>query len=93
MDIDRKFKIQATATRSGKHYTEENAVLFLAKDRAFALTLPDYVRHCKEVGAAPEQVRAAELLTERVLAFQAANETKVPDVDPVAEASALEEVK
>lgn len=90
MDIDRKFKISATANRSGKHYTEQNAVLFLAKDRAFALTLPDYIRHCREVGAAPEQIQAAELLLERVLKFQSENETKVPDVDPLAEASALE---
>ena len=90
MDIDRKFKIHATAHRSGKTYTEENAVLFLAKDRAFALTLPDYVRHCKELGAAPEQVRAAELLAERVAEFQRTNETKVPDVDPVVEAAALQ---
>lgn len=91
MDIDRKFTISATATGSGKRYTEENAVLFLAKDRAFALTLPDYVRHCQELGAAPEQIRAAQLLLERVTEFQRTNETKVPDVDPVAESSALEE--
>ena len=92
MNLDRKFTISATAIKSGKHYTEENAVLFLAKDRAFALTLPDYVRHCKELGAAPEQVRAAELLLERVVQFQLTHETKVPDVDPVIEASTLSAV-
>lgn len=90
MDIDRKFKFVATANRSGKQYTEENAVLFLAKDRAFLLTLQDYIRHCRALGAAPEQIQAAQLLFERVRQFQATNETKVPDVDPIEEAATLE---
>jgi hypothetical protein len=92
MNIDRKFTITATAVGSGKRYTEENAVLFLAKDRAFLLTLQDYIKHCRALGAAPEQIQAAQLLFERVRQYQATHETKVPDVDPVKEASALSEV-
>lgn len=91
MKIDRKFTITANAIHNGKHYDEHDAVLFLAKDRAFLLTLPDYRRHCEEIGAGPDQLRALDLLIERVTRFQAENPTKVPDVDPVTESGALEE--
>lgn len=90
MAIDRKFKISATAIGSGRTYDENDAVLFLVKDRAFALTLPDYRRHCEELGCAAEQLYAVDLLTERVRKFQAENETKIPDVDPYKEPQALE---
>lgn len=87
--IDRKFLIAAKARRSGKTYNEDNSVLFLAKDRAFLLTLPDYLRHCEELGAGTEQLEAVRLMIARVNAFQEENPSKVPDVDPVEEADAL----
>lgn len=89
--IDRKFRILAVANRSRRVYTEDEAALFLAKDKAFLLTLPDYYRHCQELGAGEDQLRAVELMTERVRRYQESVESKVPDVDPVLEKSALEE--
>jgi len=87
--IDRKFKISATSIGSGNTYTEESAVLFLAKDRAFLPTLRDYLKHCTELGAGPEQLEAVKLMIQRVEVFQAQNETKIPDVDPNTESIAL----
>ncbi len=89
--IDRKFSISATAHKSQKHYTECEAVLFLAKDKAFLLTLPTYLEKCKEVGAGPDQIKAVELMMERVRQYQASHpqDVKIPDVDPIQEASCL----
>lgn len=91
LPIDRKFVIRAKAIKSGKRYDENSAALFLAKDKAFLLALPHYLEACKTVGAGPEQLKAVELMIERVKKFQADNpqEVKIPDVDPVVEASCL----
>ncbi len=90
--IDRKFKINATSISSGKSYDETTAVLFLARDKGFLKTLPHYLAACIEVGADEHQIRAVELMTERVAAYQRDHpgEAKVPDVDPVVEAACLQ---
>ena len=90
--IDRKFKIQATSINSGNVYTENEAVCFLAKDRAFLMALPAYLEACKTIGAGPDQLKAVELMIERVREYQAANphKVKVPDVDPVTEVGCLQ---
>lgn len=92
MSIDRKFKIQAASIVSGNTHTEDDAVLFLAKDKAFLLTLPTYLQKCKDVGAGQDQIKAVELLIKRVEQYQADNLhlVKVPDVDPIVEASCLQ---
>ncbi len=51
MSIDRKFKINAVSIASGNIYDESSAVCFLAKDKAFLLTLPTYLEKCREVGS------------------------------------------
>lgn len=89
MDIDRKFAINAMAHGSKKVYTENNAVLFLAKDRAFLATLPEYRRQCELLGCDENQLRAVDLLIKRVTQYQEDNETKIPDVDPKKEYRAL----
>lgn len=89
--IDRKFLIHATSKISGNQYSQDDAVLFLAKDKAFLLTLPTYLEKCREVGAGPEQLVAVEMLIDRVKQYQADNPSvvKVPDVDPIKEADCL----
>ncbi len=89
--IDRKFEIHARSRTSGATYTEEEAVLFLARDTAFALTLPTYLENCKKVGAGEDQIKAVELLIERVANYRKANpdKIKVPDVDPKSEPACL----
>ncbi len=87
--IDRKFLIEATSISSGNQYSQDDAVLFLAKDKAFLLTLPTYREKCVEVGAGPDQIKAVDMLIDRVAAFQANNPTKIPDVDPIKEPGCL----
>lgn len=90
--IDRKFKISATSIGSGNKYSDENAVLFLAKDIAFARALPEYLNQCIICGAGQDQITAVELLIDRVNAFQLENVgvAKIPDVDPKTEPGCLQ---
>lgn len=92
-NIDRKFKIIAHCKAHQHRYTEANAVLFVAKDKAFLAVLPEYRRICQELGAKEDQLKGIDLLIERVKRFQAENpdKIKVPDVDPLLEADVLKD--
>ncbi len=81
--IDRKFIIHAQSRRSKKIYNEQSGVLFLARDKAFLLTLPDYLKRCNELGADAAQIASVKLLIERVQKYQNdhPDEVKVPDVN------------
>lgn len=78
MNIDRKFEIKAINPVSGKEYTEENSVLFLAKDKAFLRTLYFYLEECRKLDSNPEHLESIRLLIGRVTEFQK-DESKVPD--------------
>ena len=68
--IDRKFQIQAVNPVNGKRYTEVDALLLCAKDKAVPAALQAYKYKCLELGANPEHIKSIELLVERVLCFQ-----------------------
>ncbi len=81
MVIDRKFKILAVNPCKGTIYTDENAVLFCAKDKAFLEgALPAYRDKCLELGCGAEHIASVELLIERVKKFQE-SESKIPDTE------------
>lgn len=82
--IDRKFQIAAVSLRSGKKYTQANAVLFLAKDELLPKLLDEYHRLCAEAKVDERQLLGIALLKERVIAYQRSNIKKVhlPDVEP-----------
>ena len=81
--IDRKFTIDATCREHGHVFTEADAVLFLAKDKALPATLKFYREWCQRIGADERQLLGIDLLIQRVEAWQAANpdRVKIPDVD------------
>lgn len=82
MDIDRKYQILAINPCSGNTHTQEDAVLFLAKDKAFLEgALPGYRQRCIELGANPAHIESIDLLIERVRVYQEGIESKVPDTD------------
>lgn len=91
MSLDRKFKINAECIAHGHQYNENNAVLFLAKDKALPNTLRYYYEECYRLGAAQSQLEAIQLLIKRVDEWQHNNPTKVPDVEPELEPGCLEE--
>jgi hypothetical protein len=84
--IDRKFKILAVNPVKGKIYTEENAVLFAAKDKALIPALLKYYEACEKLGCDSTHLESIKLLMERVEKFQAENESRVPDTDAGPEA-------
>lgn len=82
MDIDRKYIISALNPCSGAHHTQEDSVLFLAKDKAFlTAALPAYRAECVKLGANPAHIESIDLLIGRVQQYQDEIESKVPDTD------------
>lgn len=81
--IDRKFKIAATSLKSGKKYSQANAVLFLTTDALLPELLDKYYDLAYVRGTDDRQLTGIKLLKERVVAWQAVNAKKVhlPDVE------------
>ena len=52
--IDRKYKILAVNPCSGNIHTEEDSILFLAKDRGVIRMLDTYLDECKRLKCGPE---------------------------------------
>ena len=80
--IDRKFKFKAVSVKSGKVYTEKNALVFLLKDGLLPDLLDKYMELCSKSNVDERQIMGLSLLKDRVLKWQRANEKKVklPDV-------------
>lgn len=78
--IDRKFKFIAVNPCNGNVYTEDNAVVFCAKDQALIPTLSAYRDECKKIGCGNEHLESIDLLIGRILEFQQ-EEVKKPDTD------------
>lgn len=79
--IDHKFKFVATNPCKGNVFTEENAVVFLAKDKALIPALMVYSEECVVLGSNPEHIESLRLLIGRVKEYQANVECRVPDTE------------
>ena len=81
--VDRKFRFLAVCTEHGHPHSQEDAVVFLAKDKALPETLRYYREKCMELGCQDQQLLGITLLIERVLRWQKLHPTqlKVADVD------------
>jgi hypothetical protein len=81
--IDRKFYFTAVSLKSKKKYSDNNAVVFLAKDALLPALLDHYYALCVEHKVDERQLKGVALLRERVMKFQAKHTKKVhvPDVD------------
>lgn len=79
--IDRKFRFVAVNPCNGRVYTEDNAVVFCAKDAALVSTLESYHENCEALGCADEHLESIRLLIERVREFQVTIEIRVPDTN------------
>lgn len=79
--LDAKFYGRVVKAKNGEIVNPDEWCVFLAKDNAFALTLPNYLQNCKELGADAEQIAAVERLIARVQQWRAANQNrcKIPD--------------
>lgn len=81
MAVDWKYKIRAVNPCSGNEHTEDDAILFLAKDQAVPAMLRTYLAECQGLGTNPAHLEAIELLLGRVEAFHAERGAKIPDTD------------
>lgn len=82
MNIDRKYKILGKNPVSGTVHTEEDSILFLAKDAAVPHMLEAYSRRCQELGCTSHHLKSVQLLHERVLHYQYSDNDgaiKIPD--------------
>jgi hypothetical protein len=81
--IDRKFKFIAVSEKSGKEYTEKDAMIFLIKDALLPDLLDKYYQLSVEKGVDKRQLEGIRLLKDRVLAWQRANikQVKLPDIE------------
>lgn len=83
--IDRKYKIMAVNPCSGNVHTEEDAILFLAKDLAVLPMLETYVEECNLLGCEATHLDSINLLIERVEKYQKNVTTKIPDTNTTCE--------
>ena len=79
--IDRKFKFVAVNPCNNKYHTQEDAIVFCAKDEAVPYMLQAYKEECKRLGANSEHIESIRLLANRVMQYQKDIEHKVPDTD------------
>lgn len=78
-NIDRKFKILAVNPVNGKIYTDKNALLLCAKDKAVPVALEAYQVECQRIGANKEHIQSVGLLIGRVREYQKEIESRIPD--------------
>ena len=81
MKLDAKFSGVIFKIKDGSIVTDDEYVVFLAKDTAFANILPMYRAECVKLGADQEQIAAVDRMTLRLKDWRKANpdRLKVPD--------------
>lgn len=85
--IDRKFKFVAVNPCNSKVYTEDNALVLCAKDKAVPAALAAYQSECVRLGCGEEHLESMGLMMVRLAKFQADNADlcKIPDTNTVCE--------
>ena len=94
MPIDSKFAIHAKHVTHRYLATEENAMIFLARDAALPATLRAYREECERLGSDEAQLKSIDALIVRVDEWQAKNGSRVAHIinpPEVVEAAPLEE--
>jgi len=79
--LDAKFSGVIFKIKDGTIVPDDEYVVFLVKDTAFANTLPAYREECVKLGADQEQIAAVDRLIQRARRWRMANPSrlKVPD--------------
>jgi hypothetical protein len=79
--LDAKFEGVITKVKDGSVVPDDEYVVFLAKDDAFASVLTTYLGQCISLGADAEQISAVQRMIKRVEMWREANpgRCKVPD--------------
>lgn len=80
MPIDSKFAIHAKHVTHRYLATEDNAMIFLARDAALPATLRAYREECERLGSDEAQLKSIDALMVRVDEFQAENGSRVAHI-------------
>lgn len=81
--LDAKFYGEIRKVKDDSLVPDDEYVVFLAKDTAFANILPQYLQECINLGADKEQLEAVVRMIDRLKVWRAANQQrlKVPDAE------------
>lgn len=81
MKLDPKFYGDVRKAKDDSLVAEDEWMVFLAKDNAFAEMLPLYRDKCVELGCDSEQIAAVDRTLERMFAWRVTNpeRLKIPD--------------
>lgn len=82
MKLDHKFYGHVLKAKDGSVVPDDEYIVFLAKDNAFAHTLNFYLSECIRLGADERQINAVREMISRMHAWRNANQDKwkVPDI-------------
>ena len=81
MKFDAKFTGTIRKVKDGSVVPEDQYVVFLIKDNAFADILPLYRTRCIELGCDTEHIEALDRMLERMYAWREANPDKCKNPD------------
>lgn len=81
MKLDAKFEGEIRKVKDGSVVPEDEYVVFLAKDNAFAAILPEYLNKCIELGCDKEQIAAVDRMMGRLYTWRAANPDRLKNPD------------
>lgn len=79
--LDGKFYGEIRKAKDDSVVPDDEYVVFLAKDNAFAAMLPHYRAYCFAIGCGRPQLEAVDRLLERVGAWRYANLSRCKDPD------------
>jgi cytochrome c oxidase assembly protein Cox11 len=79
--LDAKFYGEIRKVKDDSVVPDDEYVVFLAKDTAFAQVLPMYRSICQQLGCDVEQLQAVDRMIDRMRMWRAANQErlKIPD--------------
>lgn len=81
MKLDAKFEGEIRKVKDGSIVPDDEYVVFLAKDNAFAAILPTYLSACKVLNCDEEQIKAVERMIARLTAWRENNPHRLKNPD------------
>lgn len=83
--LDAKFYGEIRKVKDGSVVPDDEYVVFLAKDNAFAMMLPNYRRACANLGCDQEQLDAIDRMIARLNQWRANNPDRLKNPDAAGE--------
>jgi hypothetical protein len=81
MKLDAKFYGEIRKVKDDSIVPDDEYVVFLAKDNAFAAVLPAYLEKCIELGCDDEQIAAIRRMIDRMVIWRAAHQDRIKNPD------------